>query len=330
MGCGTVADYGHLPALKQSTDFTLSAVFDPDQGRCEAARRKFNVPRAFTDQEAFLNSDIEAVTITSLAPYHVENALAAARHGKHILCEKPLAMTEEEGRRMIDTAAEAKVHLFTGFDYRFSSAAIAIRRAIANGDIGDVRSMRLIYIWSCHGKYLPTSDGKLVTAPRRDNRMAEGGPLVDCGVHQIDLARFWLQSEVSEWHAAAAWVDEYEAPDHVYLHMDHENGAHTMVEISYSYAHTAVAPVSLFTYDIIGTRGLIRYDRNAKLLELRNDKGTQLLPWAPEKNFAGMYDAFAKACRTGESGYLATGLDGLIALSISRSAVETAIAERRT
>ena len=153
--------------------------------------------------------------------------------------------------------------------------------------------------------------------------------MVDCGVHQIDLARFWLGSEVTEWQAAGAWVDGYDAPDHMYLHMDHENGAHTMVEISYSYCFTAKEPINQFVYELIGSEGVIRYDRGGKLFEMRNAAGTVQMPFSGEKNFAGMYEAFANALESGTSDTLPTATDGLVAARISRNATDALIAKHK-
>jgi predicted dehydrogenase len=194
--------------------------------------------------------------------------------------------------------------------------------------VGKVGSLRLIYIWNNHGKYVRDAGGNPVENPRRRGRMEEGGPLVDCGVHQIDLARFWLGSEVTGWTVAGAWVDEYEAPDHVWLHMDHENGAHTTVEMSYSYCHTAAEPLNRFTYELIGSDGMILYDRGAKRFEMRTSEGTTRFEYAPEKNFAGMYEAFARALVAGESDVLPTGRDGLVAARISRQATDRLIGQR--
>jgi len=320
MGCGTVAGYGHLPALRDTKGLTTHALFDPDETRLHAMQQRFGVSHAFTDVEAFLSSGIDAVTITSPAPCHRQNVADAARHGLPILCEKPLAMTEDEAAEMIATAERAGVMLFTGFDYRFSPVSQKIRQLVRDGAIGEVRSLRLIYIWHCHGRYVTTADGRRVTQARRDGRMAEGGPMVDCGVHQIDLARFWLGSEVARWSAAGAWVDDYEAPDHVYLHMDHACGAHTMVEMSYAYCHTVAEPWMHFEYELIGTDGLIRYDRTSKCFEVRMPKGTEALPFGSEKSFPGLYAAFATALETGEPGDLPTGRDGLEATRIARAA----------
>ena len=76
--------------------------------------------------------------------------------------------------------------------------------------------------------------------------------MVDCDVHSIDLARHWLGSEVARHTALGAWVADYEAPDHMWLHLDHESGAHTMVEMSFTYGHTAKEPISFFcSIDIV-------------------------------------------------------------------------------
>ena len=329
MGCGTVADYGHIPVLQKTEGLELHAVFEPNPERLRLMREKHGFARGFTDEKAFFESGIDAVSITSPAPCHFANIRSACRYGKHILCEKPLGMSEAECREMIDLAKASNVMLFTGFDYRFSPASLKIHQLIREGAIGDLKSLRLIYIWNCHGKGSFDENGKWVENERRKGRMLEGGPMVDCGVHQIDLARFWTGSEVVAWTEAGAWVDEYDAPDHMYLHMEHANGAHSMVEISYSYCHTCQQPINLFTYDLIGTKGIIRYDRGAKLFEMRNDKGVFSFDYSPEKNFKALYQHSRDALEQGGSDLLPTGLDGLMAAKISREAVERLMANHR-
>lgn len=328
IGCGVVAEYGHLPAIMNVPDLTLNAVYDPDPKRAEKAAERFHVPRWFSDSDEFFQSDIEAVTITSAAPAHRRNVLDAARYGKHVLCEKPLALTEPEAQEMIAEMQAAKLMLFSAFCYRFSPAALKIKELLEQGKIGKPGSLRLIYDWDCHGKYDRTNTAERVVQLRRENRMLEGGPMIDCGTHQIDLARWWLGSEVARISAAAAWLDEYEAPDHMYAHLDHKNGAHTLVEISYSYGFTARDECSHFVYEIIGSEGIIRYDREQRRFEVRTPDGLEQLPWSDEKNFTGMYAAYAGALKTGRQGYLPSGSDGLAATRIAHEATVQAIAQR--
>ncbi len=330
MGAGTVANYGHLPVLKDSPRYKLHAIYEPDPERRRTMAEKFGVPHQYGDVRAFMRSGIDAVTITSPAPRHLENIRDCARHRLPVLCEKPLAMTVPEIEKIIAVAQEADIPLYVGLDYRFSPVSQSIRRLVSDRAIGEVRSSRLVYIWNCHGRFQTLDDGSRVLNARREGRMAEGGPMVDCGVHQIDLARFWLGSEIIDWRAEGAWVDEdHDAPDHAWVHMDHACGAHTVVEMSYSYCHTCAEPTNVFTYELIGTQGVIRYDRNAKLFEVRTPEATTQLPFASEKNFEGMYDAFADALETGDGGSLATAQDGLEVTRVARGAVEVLIRRRK-
>lgn len=158
--------------------------------------------------------------------------------------------------------------------------------------------------------------------------MLEGGPMVDCGVHAIDLARYWLRSEAKSVTGHGAWVADYESPDHVWLHMNHENGAHTAVEMSFSYCHTAREPINQFSYELIGDGGLIRYMRDGYVLEARTGEQTIRVPGASEKNFEGMYAEFAHAIRTGDVSGLPTADDGITASRLAWEATNMAIANR--
>ena len=231
---------------------------------------------------------------------------------------------------MITAMDEAGAPLFTAFCYRFSPSALRIRDLIREGAVGSVGSLRLVYNWGALGKYEETPDGRRILRPLREGRMHEGGPLVDCGTHQIDLARFWLGSEVTGFHGYGAWVDDYAAPDHVWVHMDHENGVHSTVEVSYSYHHTSRNARSEFVYEVIGTEGVIRYDRERRRLDLEDGRGRHELPFHPEKNFRGMYEAFARCLATGDGALLATAEDGLRATEIALGATEQAMFRRQT
>ena len=328
MGCGMIAEYGHLPAILATEGLEAWAVYDPDPEHAYGLQHKYGIPHGYTVSSMFFESGIDAVVVASAAPAHLLNVTEAARYGLPVLCEKPLAMNDDDAEFMIQTMSDAGLMLATGFCYRFSSVAQNIKRLVSTGAIGDVRSLRLVYIWNLHGRDRVTSAGEIIVNPYWQGRMVEGGPIVDCGVHQIDLARWWLGSEVASFQAAGAWVENYEAPDHMWLHLDHENEAHTMVEMSFSYGHTVKDPRSHFAYHLIGTDGIVRYDRDGWLFEVRTKHGTHRLPGASEKNFEGLYAAFARALETGDVSELPTGYDGLRATQIARQATEDVIARR--
>ncbi len=328
MGCGLVADYGHIPAIQFVDGLHLGAVYDLNPLRAQTFGKKYGVP-AFATEEQFFASGIDVVTVTSSAPAHLDNVAAAAAHNLPVLCEKPLAMNDADARAMVTLMASRGLPLYVGFVYRASPVAQQIKRWVDDGIIGEVRSLRLPYLWNLHGQFEQDISGEWVESPRWRGRMLEGGPLVDCGVHQIDLARWWLGSEVLDWTVAAAWVADYEAPDHLWLHMNHACGALSTVEMSFTYGHTAHDPLAIFEYQLIGTGGVIRYDRNGWILEARSGATTIRVPGESEKNFSEMYGQLERALRTGETGWLATGDDGIAATEIARSATNEAITRRR-
>jgi predicted dehydrogenase len=189
-----------VPATQATDSLELAALFDPGPARVRAAREKFAVPAAFTDSEEFFRAGIDAVVVTSLAGAHARNVLDAARHGKHVLCEKPLALNEPDSQQLIAAMRGAGRMLFTAFCYCFSPCALRIKELIVAGAIGRPRSLRLVYLWNCPGKY----ERPGIIQKRREDRMLEDGPMIDCGVHQIDLARWWLGAEVVRQHAPGA------------------------------------------------------------------------------------------------------------------------------
>jgi len=328
MGCGQVAAYGHIPAILETPGLELAAIFEPNAERAREIQERFGIPQAFGCAEDFFTSGIEAVTITSPAPCHRENVLDSARHRLPVLCEKPLAIDKAEGDEMVAAMREAGQSFYCGFCYRFSPAALKIRELVRTSAIGRVRSLRLIYNWHLHGKYETAADGSRILQKRREARMDEGGPMVDCGTHQIDLAHFWLGSPVTRFSSHGAWIDDYAAPEHMWLHLDHADGAHTVVEISYAYTHNAQNRRSEFVYELIGTDGIIRYDREAESFFMENTSGRHDLPFAHEKDFAGLYREWATALHTGRSDLLTTAEAGVHVADLARRATDAVIAGR--
>lgn len=334
LGCGTIALGRHVPAILETPGVELHAVCEPHEGRRALLREDLGVPCVFAEPEPFFASGVDVVSVVSPAPVHPEHVLGAVRHRLPVLCEKPLATDRAGALAMIEAAEAAGVPLFTAFCYRFSPVALAIRDLVRAGAVGDVRALRLVYLWGAFGKHAPGPDGRRALRPMRHGRMLEGGPLVDCGTHQIDLARSWLGSEVVAVSGFGAFLDdEYEAPGHVWAHLGHASGAHTVVEVSYAYHHTTARAHSEFQYEVVGTGGVVRYDRGRRSFTVDDARGRRELPFAREKNFHGMYAALGRFLETGEPGLLGTARDGLrateIALEANADAIRRAGRDRR-
>ena len=326
-GLGVVAGYGHLPAIAAHPHLDLAAVYDPLAGRAEEVARRFGATFATGDEDAFFARDLDAVVVCSPLGAHRANVLRAAERGFHVLCEKPIAESDEVAAEMQAAMSGAGKLFAIGFVYRASHVTKTIHRWIAEGALGDVRLIRLSYLWDLHGRYSKDADGVWREDPRWRGRMLEGGPMVDCGVHFLDLARLFAASDFVEGSGNGAWLADYEAPDYVIGSLEHESGCRTVIEVGFSYGHTAKAPRDLFSYDVVGTGGTARYVRDGWILERRSGDGTLTLPGASEKDFAGMYDAFATALRTGHLGSLSSAEEARSAtrwaLKITRDATES-------
>lgn len=328
LGCGDVANFGHIPAILSTDGVELVALYDPNPVRLSSTSARFDGLPTFDSTEEFYGQGLDAVVIASPAPTHLAGVLEAATRDVHVLCEKPISEDESEAETMIGAMNISGKIFMVGFCYRFSPVARQIKQWIEEGTVGKIRALRLIYIWNLHGRYQQQPDHSWVENPRWAGRMVEGGPMVDCGVHMIDLSRWWLESEIVRAAASGAWVADYEAPDHMWLNMDHRCGAHTNVEMSFTYCHTAREPINHFSYHLIGDGGILRYDRDGYVLEARTGQETIRVPGASEKNFEGMYAAFRDAIRSGDTTGLPLAQDGLIATKIAREATNLVMGDR--
>ena len=325
VGCGEVASYGHLPALRRAERLELVGVCDVSTDRLAAAPVPAEVARCTSLDDL---PDLDALVITSPAGAHAEHVAWAARRGVPVLCEKPLALDEPTAVAMVEQMEAAGLALWVGFTYRFSPVAQRIHDLVAAGAVGQVRSLRMVYLWDLHGAF---EDRQAHTGvnQRRLGRMLEGGPLVDCGVHQIDLARWWLGSDLDVEHARGIWFDDLEgvtAPEHLTTHLS-GGGAHVLVEVSFAYSHRSPTRLLSFGYEVIGTDGVIRYRREERDFVLVDSAGKRELDWAPEKSFDGMYRDLAAALH-GQEHALPTGRDGLAATRLAAEATTQAVAAR--
>ncbi|MEZ5318800.1 MAG: Gfo/Idh/MocA family oxidoreductase [Vicinamibacterales bacterium] len=189
----------HSNAWRQVTPFMaprltprLKVLCGRTRSKVQAAARELGWEDAATDWEAVVaRDDIDIVDISTPGHLHAPIAMAAARAGKVVFCEKPLANSVDEARRMLAAVRKARVVHMVCHNYRRVPAVMLAARLIADGQIGDVRHFR--------GTYLQDwiTDPALPLLWRFDRKQAGSGALGDIGAHVIDLARF-LVGEIAE------------------------------------------------------------------------------------------------------------------------------------
>ena len=218
VGAGAIMRLSHAPVITRSGETELAAVFDRDRGRAEAITAEFG-GKPFDELEAMLDKGaVDAVIVATPNRFHGEGVIAAAAHGKHVLCEKPLALDIAESRRMVDACEKAGVVLQVGFNQRFWGQVQIAKALLDVGFIGKVHQMRSIY--SEKSTAYPA-----VTNYRYDLAQSGGATIIDLTIHRIDLARH-LVGDFSGIFAELAHSEMQEkVDDNVWLLTRFQNGA---------------------------------------------------------------------------------------------------------
>jgi len=191
IGTGRIADDRILPGINAHAGNRLVAVVSRDQGRADAFAKKFSAEHAYTSYDEMLrNPDITVVAIHTPNGQHADQAVAAARAGKHVFCDKPIATNAADAERMLRECEKAGVKLGVNFHNRFMPCFIETRRVIASGEIGEIQMVQL------EASPGARSGGRLATW-RVDPAMAGLGTTYSIGVHVYDILRYLLASEIS-------------------------------------------------------------------------------------------------------------------------------------
>lgn len=191
VGCGFVARRRHLPTLRRVPEIEVTALADPDPVALAEVGDRFGISRRHRSVEELVADPlVEAVAVCVPVGWHVGVALAALTAGKHILLEKPLALTLAEADQLVAAAQDAVPRVMMGFNLRWHRHLRAARRLVASGVLGRIQSLSTVF-----------SDPLLSRAgvpAWRSSRAAGGGVLFDKLAHHFDLWRFLLADEVEE------------------------------------------------------------------------------------------------------------------------------------
>jgi predicted dehydrogenase len=180
IGAGAVSDYHHVPGIQLDPRATLVAACDTSEALLEQRVGDWGIEKVTTDcDEVCADPEVDAVIIATPNFTHKPIAVAAAQHGKHVMCEKPLGLNADEVREMYHTARDAGVVHMTAFTYRFAPSMRYMNHLLSSGDLGVPRHFR-----SQRFLDLPeTSWGW-----RQYKKLAGAGDLFDMTIHRIDFA----------------------------------------------------------------------------------------------------------------------------------------------
>lgn len=252
VGCGSIAEIAHLPAIAGNEFAKLVAVCDIDEERVEEVARKWKVESWFTDYHSMFDKErLDAVVIATPNNYHRNQVIAAAQRGIHILVEKPMAVTNREAWDMVNAAKANHVKLMVGCDRRFWVHNEWAKDLVEKGVIGRVLMSRACL----HEHWSNYQDHVARTGFRLDARITGGAAINDTGAHAIDLLVWLNGSRVKRVVGVAerlAMPESYTLNDDLALLMvEFENGAFGTVSCN------RFSPAVNQTTELCGTEGTI-------------------------------------------------------------------------
>jgi xylose dehydrogenase (NAD/NADP) len=200
IGTANIAKKSVIPGIQQSETGVVAAIASRGIEKAEKAAQELGIERAYGSYEELLqDQDIDAVYIPLPNHLHKEWTLKAAEAGKHVLCEKPLALNAEEAKEMVEKCQSAGVKLAEAFMYRYHPRYERVKEIIQSGEIGTVRGL--------HGAFTFNNAGDKDNV--RYKQFMGGGSVYDVGCYPISVARFILESEPE-----AATVQAFFSPEH--------------------------------------------------------------------------------------------------------------------
>lgn len=260
IGCGRVARV-HARLLTAAKHTHLVAVADTKEDRAQAFAQEYGA-EPYTDYTELLQrDDIDAIQICTPHHLHAEMTIAAANAGKHVLTEKPMALSVADANAMIEAASINKVKLGVIFQNRYNDASVAAKETIESGRLGEIKGARAFITWDRSDDYYKKSDWKGTWDKEG------GGVLIDQAIHTIDLMQ-WLLGDVESIRAT------YDTRAHTFIHVD------DVAEAYIKFTNGAIACLyanSFYVYDapvyleIVGTKGLIQLTGSEAHIKIDNE-----------------------------------------------------------
>ncbi len=180
-GCGRFAEQSFLPAVRLTRRSEVTSLYSRDINRSRSLADKFGVQNSFNNYDDFLNSDIDAVFVASSNVHHYEQVIKAAKAGKNILCEKPLAITSQQAEEMVNVCKDNNVLLAVNYVHRYHPLVVKAKELIVDQKLGKLVSIDVHF----NIDFPPDNNFRF------KKELSGGGALRDIGTHMIDLLRFF-------------------------------------------------------------------------------------------------------------------------------------------
>lgn len=207
LGCGSITQYRHAPECAQNNSITIAGFFDRTLSRAQTLVDQYGGQVYPTISSALNDSAVDAVIICLPNTMHTSTAIAALQHHKHVLCEKPMATTAIDCRRMITVARQCRKRLLIAQNQRLTTVHQRAKALLANGTVG-----RPLTFKTCFGHAGPEkwSVNKTNQTWFFNADQSKYGAVFDLGIHKLDLVRYLLDDDVKNVYGKLATLDKHD------------------------------------------------------------------------------------------------------------------------
>jgi predicted dehydrogenase len=311
IGLGRLVTELIAPSITKSPRSRLVACAGTTSEKSRAFASQFEVARAYTSIEELAGDpEVDAIFIATPNALHYPMVLAAARAGKHILCEKPFALTASEGREMVQACRSSGVILRLGFQIRLEEILIRARQIVRSGELGDLRAVQF-----------ERSAGTAFRKKAWRMDAAQGGALFDILVHLLDLTE-WISGLRFREISAYSHPDRRQGrPDETISVLGNlDRDCHAALRASRE------IPYAMNDLQIQGTRGMLitsalRFSKE-QTLRITTASGTAEERFTATPIYEREIEAFEQEVM-GEAGTLASGDDGVRSVEITAAILES-------
>jgi len=306
IGASTIARQHMVAAIRAQAGHMVQAVVSSSLERAESFAAECDIPSAYDSVKKLLaDPSIDVVYISTTNEFHHEQVLAAAAAGKHVLCEKPLALNSEDAIEMLHACRKAGVVMATNHHLRNAATHRQIRELIAQGAIGKPLFARVF-----HAVYLPPH----LQGWRLNKPQAGGGVILDITVHDVDTLRFTLGSEPVEavGMTQSASMAKEGLEDGVMAVLRFDNGMLAQIHDAFTVKHAGTGIEYHGETGSIFGRNVMTQRASGEVV-LRNSDGEKVIPIEHEDLYCRGVAAFCAAIK-GEGAPSATAEDGVRSL----------------
>ncbi len=282
IGCGKISERRHAPEYASNKDSVIVGYYDARRERAEALSKQFGGKVYDSMEELIADPEIDAVSVCTANNAHADVTVKVLEAGKHVLCEKPMAMTVEDCYRMLDAAKKAGKFLMIGQNQRYNIGHARAKELIEQGIIGKPLTFRTNFAHGGPERW--AADPNATEEEKRniwffDKKIASMGAMADLGIHKVDLIQYLLNQNITEVTAKILTLDKkgsdgnlIELEDNAICILKLENGVIGTMTVSWTdYGEEDNSTV------IFGTKGLMRlYDGSEHTIQISTDRGDRI------------------------------------------------------